>query len=545
MTSSPQHLLSSLCGARGNNTSSSNNNNNSSGRSITSGSDYDIPEETRKKFDQWYLQQVFNHYRQVASLTAAAQAHQHQAAVAGSTNSSRSRPPSTSNGHHPLTVEIDSSPHHHSTGTHGKERLTISDHVLLNGPCGSPSSARETGGHNSSHHPQQQFVRTRIRTSFDPELELPKLHKWFGENQHPSRSQIQIYVKELNSLESRRGRKPLDVNNVVYWFKNARAAHKRQELKFVNGSSGIQTMRERGKGSNGLRDRIDDEEDSGREDETDSSRDLMETDENSSQYSRTLDLSMRGAPVKRRRSNSTSGHEENPLETSPHVAGSSQSSGHKDDPLSDEDEEDESDDDRYYEKYFSQSSSGPPNMPSSFYGNNNGLNGNNGGIYPASYTSSSGQNNPESPEADEARRIRRSRTFIDPMTEVPRLEHWFTMNTHPTHSQIVRYTEDLNQLQYRQKFPKLEPKNIQFWFKNRRAKYKRLSLPQTTPSPLVTTTGPSTSPHPSTGSSHTSSSLGSTLVSSSAVTSSPTRPSPPISAASVTSALNIERLIGH
>ena len=46
-----------------------------------------------------------------------------------------------------------------------------------------------------------------------------------------SRSQIQQYVRELNSLESRRGRKPLDVNNVVYWFKNARAAQKRAEIR--------------------------------------------------------------------------------------------------------------------------------------------------------------------------------------------------------------------------------------------------------------------------------------------------------------------------
>jgi hypothetical protein len=45
--------------------------------------------------------------------------------------------------------------------------------------------------------------------------------------------QIQQYVKELNSLESRRGRKPLDINNVVYWFKNARAAQKRAELRGV------------------------------------------------------------------------------------------------------------------------------------------------------------------------------------------------------------------------------------------------------------------------------------------------------------------------
>jgi homeobox domain-containing protein len=46
-------------------------------------------------------------------------------------------------------------------------------------------------------------------------------------------SQIQQYVKELNGLESRRGRKPLDINNVVYWFKNARAAQKRAELRGV------------------------------------------------------------------------------------------------------------------------------------------------------------------------------------------------------------------------------------------------------------------------------------------------------------------------
>jgi homeobox domain-containing protein len=81
-----------------------------------------------------------------------------------------------------------------------------------------------------SQYPTQ---KTRMRTSFDPELELPKLQRWFSDNQHPSRQQIQQYVRELNNLESRRGRKPLDVNNVVYWFKNARAAQKRAELRNI------------------------------------------------------------------------------------------------------------------------------------------------------------------------------------------------------------------------------------------------------------------------------------------------------------------------
>lgn len=47
--------------------------------------------------------------------------------------------------------------------------------------------------------------------------------------------QIHEYVQELNSLESRRRKKKLDMNNVVYWFKNARAAQKRSEYrKFCN-----------------------------------------------------------------------------------------------------------------------------------------------------------------------------------------------------------------------------------------------------------------------------------------------------------------------
>ena len=56
---------------------------------------------------------------------------------------------------------------------------------------------------------------------------------------------------------------------------------------------------------------------------------------------------------------------------------------------------------------------------------------------------------------------KRNRTFIDPVSEVPRLEDWFLRNSHPTHQQICAYTEELNKNAYRAKFPKLEHKNIQ------------------------------------------------------------------------------------
>ena len=40
--------------------------------------------------------------------------------------------------------------------------------------------------------------KTRMRTSFDPEFELPRLQRWFSENQHPTRLQ----VMEGNGIES-------------------------------------------------------------------------------------------------------------------------------------------------------------------------------------------------------------------------------------------------------------------------------------------------------------------------------------------------------
>ena len=48
----------------------------------------------------------------------------------------------------------------------------------------------------------------------------------------PKHSSVQVeeYVAILNSLDSRRGKKPLDVNNVIYWFKNTRAAVKRAQV---------------------------------------------------------------------------------------------------------------------------------------------------------------------------------------------------------------------------------------------------------------------------------------------------------------------------
>lgn len=69
---------------------------------------------------------------------------------------------------------------------------------------------------------------------------------------------------------------------------------------------------------------------------------------------------------------------------------------------------------------------------------------------------------------------RRNRVFIDPISEVPILEHYFSIETYPDHYLIEKICDNLNKGEYRYKFPKLESRNIQLWFKNHRAKLKRL-----------------------------------------------------------------------
>lgn len=76
--------------------------------------------------------------------------------------------------------------------------------------------------------------------------------------------------------------------------------------------------------------------------------------------------------------------------------------------------------------------------------------------------------------APKANGSRRNRVFIDPISEVPILEHYFSIETYPDHYLIEKICDILNKGEYRYKFPKLEARNIQLWFKNHRAKLKRL-----------------------------------------------------------------------
>ncbi|CAG9581204.1 unnamed protein product [Danaus chrysippus] len=401
-------------------------------------------------------------------------------------------------------------------------------------------------------HPALQTVqnqyptqKTRMRTSFDPELELPKLQRWFSENQHPSRQQIQQYVRELNNLESRRGRKPLDVNNVVYWFKNARAAQKRAELRNIGGIGGhlgVNGFNSRSHSpSNGslmagndnysshdhnslkspmqlsgspgrypmsvmsednLSNAGSDLEDDGgdlnneeRPESPDAPLSLITTRKNNNENDREdapkespkppdiikvhdikqepKDLSKQEqvhSPQRSPTKNSDSSHNNN--------------NNNEDENGAAEDHDIPSDEEVVQERHYRPSSPHLDRLPFPMVPNHPMFG--HGIMYMSQYMGgfpgvggvpgegASGLNLALAGASDERRK--RNRTFIDPVSEVPVLEQWFSMNTHPSHNLILKYTEELNRMPYRQKFPRLESKNVQFWFKNRRAKCKRLKM---------------------------------------------------------------------
>uniref|UniRef100_A0A182WBM6 Homeobox domain-containing protein n=1 Tax=Anopheles minimus TaxID=112268 RepID=A0A182WBM6_9DIPT len=513
----------------------------------------EITEETRRNFDQWWSNQLAPQPNPIA--------------------------------HKILPFANPQQNDHLDFSSHGFPSLHAAkrDAALLVGDGGAVAAAAAAAHHASQHHnlvvhPALQTVhsqypnqKTRMRTSFDPEMELPKLQRWFQENPHPSRQQIQSYVVQLNSLESRRGRKPLDVNNVVYWFKNARAAQKRAEMRqgMTNGFGTPSMMLSQA-------DYMKSSPSAPSEDIDNLSQDEMD-DELDRPMSPQLPLSLTihernhpltpsdQTPIKQENNSGSASPPPSPSPNHDHGSGNSNAGGASNN----------------HGSGASNNGAGVNTSGLSINNNNtsntnNNNNGNNESANdstlmndePKSNYSNERSSSPQrssrspasedldmdepdvsnmddyrSPSPDSKRQLpfpmnnpmlshsimymshyipamqgaagmhlksdfspgghgplgqgglnlsfnsderrKRNRTFIDPVTEVPKLEQWFSMNTHPSHNLILKYTEDLNRMPYRQKFPRLESKNVQFWFKNRRAKCKRLKMSLYDPAQLA------------------------------------------------------------
>ncbi|CAF3580366.1 unnamed protein product [Rotaria sp. Silwood1] len=282
--------------------------------------------------------------------------------------------------------------------------------------------------------------RQRERTTFDPHEETPRLLQIFTDTKHPTRYQIASICESLNSLPCRKGKKALEPYNIQYWFKNARAALKRKKRRFGNSDNSIQQEQQSYNLSSSPQ-QIDNHDEQNHQSikcELDSSDELeddidddIDIDEKHKQqqqqqqnhnnyyfnYLQAFDISL----TDKQRQKAT---------------------------LSDESNDDDN--------ISSISEQTPPTQIS--------LNSTK-----ISNTTTSFDYN----------RSRRNRIFIDPTSEVPKLEQWFAIETHPDHVLIERICSELNEGEYRTKFPKLESKHIRLWFKNHRAKVKRICRIQT------------------------------------------------------------------
>ena len=399
-----------------------------------------------------------------------------------------------------------------------------------------------------TRRPHYLAGRPRVRTAFDPEHEIPRLNKWFDENQHPTREQMHEYLEELNLLPFRQSSKALDIANVTHWFKNARAAKRRAAMnncKVTGDNSGdsneeldLSVDSERSFSTspsppqpahthvpklpnrnavyvvNPVYARMNSEE--GPVEVVNFAEDSMETEDKPNtrkidnykeEEEEAQDLSVRPRRPSSESNSSTTGSSEYNKSTgnadrgyltpSPKSALSHGLPPHKGSvlpvttPL-------HYDQIRHQQALQMAAMSHALNMhytgiPSSMYPPS--MHHSPHSSTPPSYSSLKDPNHnisPSAPSVDSLGstpsplglsssgddRKKRSRVFIDPLTEIPKLEKWFIEDTHPSSYMIEKYTEELNRSTYRQRFPRLEPKNVQLWFKNHRAKVKRTRLEQ-------------------------------------------------------------------
>ncbi|CAF2549911.1 unnamed protein product [Rotaria sp. Silwood2] len=257
--------------------------------------------------------------------------------------------------------------------------------------------------------------RQRERTTFDPHEETPRLLQIFTDTKHPTRYQIASICETLNALPCRKGKKALEPYNIQYWFKNARAALKRKKRRFI--PSEIATIQEyTTKCELDSSDEIDDDDVDDTMDDTDDNNQKQQNHHNNYYFNYLQAFDI-----------SLTDQQKQKLTHS-----------------------DESNDDDNGSLISNEQS-------------------------PSTQTSL----NSTKLTTFDYNRSRRNRIFIDPTTEVPKLEQWFAIETHPDHLLIERICSELNEGEYRTKFPKLETKHIRLWFKNHRAKVKRICRIQT------------------------------------------------------------------
>jgi len=315
-------------------------------------------------------------------------------------------------------------------------------------------SLESSSMHSAASSPMKDYSynrRQRERTTFDPHEETPRLLQIFTDTKHPTRYQIASICENLNALPCRKGKKALEPYNIQYWFKNARAALKRKKRRFAS-SDGTNLNP-----SQILSDDVPspsprpirDDEQIGHPSikcELDSSDEIDGDDVEEDEPMEFDDKQKQPINHPNYYFNCLRAFDISLTDQQQRVKNGQSEESNDDDNISSVSEQSPPTQISFHSNVAAPISTGPLTKTTNTFDYN---------------------------------RSRRNRIFIDPTSEVPKLEQWFAIETHPDHILIERICSELNEGEYRRKFPKLESKHIRLWFKNHRAKVKRICRIQT------------------------------------------------------------------
>uniref|UniRef100_A0A0M3I8E3 Homeobox domain-containing protein n=1 Tax=Ascaris lumbricoides TaxID=6252 RepID=A0A0M3I8E3_ASCLU len=270
---------------------------------------------------------------------------------------------------------------------------------------------------------------------FNQLLEIPKLERWFRSDQNPSRQKLINYMNVLNGSNYRRHNTKISYQQICNWFSNQRATNRQsakanQTNAIQNPSSVVQPLL------------------------VTSVQTTMPSD-----YRPKFDFN---TLLENKQANGTASEEFQRID------------GGSDSPTPNDDASVHSVSDAGFEHDATMKQESTTSSPELSLDLNGSLASTSPKPRPSPATNGATVNGQMAQSQTPASTVARSRLMFDPLTELPVLERWFEENPHPTWIQIDQYTEALNSCQYRQSYPPISTHNVKIWFKNRRAKCKRM-----------------------------------------------------------------------
>ncbi|KAE9551981.1 hypothetical protein FO519_004805 [Halicephalobus sp. NKZ332] len=324
------------------------------------------------------------------------------------------------------------------------------------------------------------------QTRFSQVAEIPRLERWFKQDPNPPRQKLISYMNMLNSSAYRKNNSKVTYQQICNWFSNQRAQNRTATLPSISQTTSIPVatlpidVKAKFNGSNGYNpqndgqsetDRIDggSESPNGHDDASvhsmsDNDQDVKESLA-SSPDQQGFDFGLNGT-LSPKRASSPSNTISSALQAMlPNFAAGNL-------PLAASNQLTQQ-----FANIFSQM--GNANfaaLSKEFSSSNPATSRDSSTPSKTESKSSNGTGNENQREGSQSNtpNVARSRLMFDPLSELPILERWFEENPHPGWMQIEQYTDMLNGLPYRQNYPPISTHNVKIWFKNRRAKCKRL-----------------------------------------------------------------------